>query len=166
MSSSEEVVRNEGQRQGESQGEDVPVLRIRRRSSSSAAGSAGTVNGGTNGGQPSTGKDAIAGLIERMQRETKPPEVCANCERQPPDKVVVSPMPGRSGGAKLEWWCVWCREVREHQEWSVARKAAAEEAKLARKKKRPTNGRVSAGRYGDAVMALAYRIGGFSARQL
>ncbi len=105
-------------------------------------------------------------LVARMERETKPPELCKNCGEHPPVGVVVSPTPGEEGAPRAVWMCGWCKgllaEAAAERERLAAAKATAEK----RKRKRATRGRMSAGKHGAAIMALAFRFGGFSARQL
>ena len=112
------------------------------------------------------GEGRLKALAARMERETKPPPLCRNCGEHEPDGVVLSPAKGRDGAPKLAWFCGWCREALEYTAMERERLAAERAAELKRKNKRRTRGRTSAGKHGAQIMGLAYRLGGFTARQL
>ncbi len=81
--------------------------------------------------------------------------MCGSCEARPPS--VLTTLPGYVSKAGIPipiWLCSVCLEL------------IPEPLAAPRKKPRKRVGRVSAGRYGKAVMGLAYRFGGFTASQL
>ena len=80
------------------------------------------------------------------------PSLCENCEENEPAVLASSPtLLGKAGLPLDVWLCGWC---------------AAKVPRQAKKRRRKTKGRLAAGRYGTTVMRLAFRYGGFTARQL
>ncbi len=94
----------------------------------------------------------MEGKDGKAKPEIEKPSLCENCEKREPVRLMTSPtFVGKAGLPVAVWLCEAC---------------AVMVPKPASKKKRPTRGRMSAGKYGSAVMAIAFRFGGFSARQL
>ncbi len=87
------------------------------------------------------------------------PERCESCERRP--ATVKTTIPGHVSKLGLPlpvWLCAECVQLIPRTEPVVAQPK--------KKKRERVVGRMSCGKYGPAVMKLAYRFGGFSARQL
>ncbi len=100
------------------------------------------------------GREPSQAILEAAAAVEKKPQVCGSCSERPPS--VLTTIPGYVSKAGIPipiWLCSVCLELMP-------------ENRAPRKKPRKRVGRVSAGRYGKAVMGLAYRFGGFTASQL
>ncbi len=130
-----------------SDGQSVEAQPVGRESSRVGNGNVRVENG-------AAGIPAILGAAAAAEKK---PEVCGSCEQRPPS--VLTTLPGYVSKAGIPipiWLCSVCLELIPEPENRAPRK----------KPKKKQVGRVSTGKYGKAVMRLAYRFGGFSARQL
>ncbi len=99
---------------------------------------------------------AASSAREPAAREaTEKPRFCPNCAEREPTRLVEGVKKGKLGIPVAVWLCDSC-----------AQSAEAKLGKLSPKKRRAVKGRISAGKYGTTIMKLAYRFGGFTARQL
>ncbi len=127
-----------------SDGQSVEAQPVSRESSSVGNGNVQVENG-------AAGIQEILGAAAAAEKK---PEVCGSCEQRPPSVLTTIPTYVSKAGIPIPiWLCSVCHEL-------------IPENRAPKKKPKKRVGRVSAGRYGKAVMGLAYRFGGFSARQL
>ncbi len=99
-------------------------------------------------------KRAAGGRGAAAAAEEETPQKCESCGKREPEVLTTTPTHRSPVGLPLPvWLCGLCVSL-------------IPQPKAEKKKPKKRRGRVSAGRYGKAVMGLAYRFGGFSARQL
>ncbi len=121
--------------------------------------SQGSVGNGSVGREPSQEVlEAARGVREVLAAaaasEDKP-ERCESCGKREPEVLTTTPTHKSRAGLPLPiWLCAVCEAL-------VPRPKPQ-----AKPKKKTDRRRRSAGRYGEAVMALAYKYGGFTAEQL
>ncbi len=105
-------------------------------------------------GNDAPGTVSVQAILEAAAAAENKPKVCGSCEERPPS--VLTTLPGYVSKAGIPipiWLCQVCVEL-------------IPENRVPRKKSKKRSGRLSAGKFGKAVMGLAYRYGGFTASQL
>lgn len=106
-------------------------------------------------GNGAPGTASVQELLEAAAAAEAKPEKCESCGKREPHVLTTSPTHRSKAGLPIPiWLCQVC-------EFLIPRPKPEPKPK-----KKTVRRRRSAGRYGEAVMALAYRYGGFTARQL